>query len=176
MATASGLSEAIHRPSDLRGDRSGGMLGRAGPCAPLMRSRKVSATEGFTLVELLVVLALLGLIAAFATPQVMKLLGGAREDAARVQIERLATVLDLYQLETGHYPAQQEGLQALLQAPPGVERWNGPYLRKADALDDPWGNRYVYRIPGQHGAYDLYSLGADGREGGDGANAEIGNW
>jgi general secretion pathway protein G len=131
---------------------------------------------GFTLVELLVVLVILGLIAAFAAPQVIKYLGGAKTDSAGIQIERLSGVLDLYRLEVGRYPGEDEGLNALVERPAGVERWNGPYLKKANALNDPWGRPYIYRFPGEHGAYDIYSLGADGEEGGDGENQDLTSW
>ncbi len=112
--------------------------------------------RGFTLVELLVVLVILGLIAAFAAPQVIKYLGGAKTDSAGIQIERLSGVLDLYRLEVGRYPGEDEGLNALVERPAGAERWNGPYLKKANALNDPWGRPYIYRFPGEHGAYDIY--------------------
>lgn len=123
------------------------------------------------------VLVILGLLVGVAAPRVMKYLGGAKVDTARIQIERLSNVLDLYLLEVGRYPTQEEGLLALVEAPPGVERWNGPYLKKnRAALNDPWGNPYVYRFPGEHGDFDLYSLGADGKEGGEGNARDITNW
>lgn len=133
-------------------------------------------SRGFTLVELLVVMAILGLIAVFAVPQVIKFLSGAQHDAAEIQIERLSGILDLYRLELGDYPSTDAGLDALIEAPAGVERWNGPYVKKAESLIDPWGNPYQYRYPGEHGEYDLYSLGKDGREGGEGDAADITNW
>ncbi len=129
--------------------------------------------RGFTLVELLVVLVILGLIAGFATPQVIKFLGKAKADAARVQVERLSGVLDLYRLELGRYPTSGEGLEALLEAPVDAANWNGPYLKKADALTDPWGQPYVYQSPGDHGDFDLYTLGADG---GDGEDRDVTSW
>ncbi len=132
--------------------------------------------RGFTLVELLVVLVILGLIATFAAPQVMKFLSGAQHDTAAIQVERLSGILDLYRLEVGAYPTTDAGLRALVERPAGAERWNGPYLKKAESLIDPWGNPYVYRHPGEHGEYDLYSLGKDGREGGEGDAADITNW
>ena len=132
--------------------------------------------SGFTLVELLVVLVILGLIMAFAVPQVIKYIGGAKADSAKIQVQRLGSVLDLYRLEVGHYPTQEEGLRALVEKPAGAENWNGPYLKKDDALTDPWGRPYVYQIPGEHGEYDLYSLGADGQEGGEGENRDQTNW
>lgn len=132
--------------------------------------------SGFTLVELLVVLVILGLIMAFAVPQVIKYVGGAKSDSAKIQVQRLGSVLDLYRLEVGHYPTQEEGLRALVEKPAGAENWNGPYLKKDDALTDPWGRPYVYQIPGEHGDYDLYSLGADGQEGGEGEDRDQTSW
>lgn len=129
--------------------------------------------RGLTLVELLVVLLIIGLIAAFAVPQVMNYLGGARRDSAEVQVNQLSGILDLYRLDTGRYP---EDLEALVEQPSDADGWNGPYVRKADALIDPWGEAYVYRMPGEHGRFDLMSLGADGREGGEGEDADIVNW
>ena len=141
------------------------------------RSAPPDRQSGMTLVELLVVLLILPLIAAFAVPQTIRYLGGARRDAAAVQIERLASILDLYALEVGRYPTTAEGLTALVEAPRGAsERWNGPYLRKADSLIDPWGRMYEYRAPGEHGSFDLYSLGADGAEGGEGESADVTSW
>lgn len=132
--------------------------------------------RGFTLVELLVVLVILGLIAAFAVPQVMKYLGGAKIDAARIQIERLSGILDLYRLEVGRYPSTDEGLLALIEEPSDAEKWNGPYLKKADALNDPWGRPYLYSSPGEHGEFDLFTLGADGRDGGEGEDQDVTSW
>ena len=135
-----------------------------------------SAQAGFTLMELLVVLVILGLLAAFAAPQVLSYLGRAKTDAARAQVQNIAGVLDLYRLEVGSYPSQQDGLDALLEEPADAPRWNGPYVKRRDALTDPWGRIYVYRFPGEHGAYDLYSLGADGGEGGEGEDQDVTSW
>ena len=132
--------------------------------------------RGLTLVELLVVLLIIGLIAAFAVPQVMRYLGGARQDSAAIQINQLSGILDLYRLDVGHYPTRSEGLDALLEKPSGAEGWNGPYVKKAESLVDPWGRPYQYRVPGEHGDFDLYSLGADGTEGGQGENADVVSW
>lgn len=132
------------------------------------------AEHGLTLVELLVVLLILSMIAAFAVPRVISYVGGARRDAAAIQVERLSSILELYALDVGAYPSSEQGLQALIEAPPNTPRWAGPYLRKADSLVDPWGNPYQYRA-GAQSDYDLYSLGADGREGGDGDDADIAN-
>jgi len=132
---------------------------------------------GFTLIELLVVLVILGLLAAFVAPQVLNYLGKAKTDAASAQIVNIAGILDLYRLDVGRYPTEDEGLEALLEAPPDAARWNGPYVRRRDALTDPWGNLYEYRFPGQDGRpFDLYSLGADQAEGGDGENQDITSW
>ncbi len=131
---------------------------------------------GFTLLELLVVLAILVMLAAIATPQVLKYLGGAKVDAAKVQLDNLSGALDLYRLDVGHYPTDQQGLTALVERPSDAERWNGPYIRKRESLNDPWGNPYRYRFPGEHGEYDLYSLGADNAEGGEGENQDVVSW
>ena len=128
---------------------------------------------GFTLVELLVVLVILGLLASVATPRVIKFIGGAKTDTARVQLEQLSGALDLFRLEVGRYPSQEEGLQALIEQPATVERWNGPYMRNAEAIIDPWENPYIYRFPGGKHDYDIYSLGADSQEGGDGEDQDI---
>ena len=133
--------------------------------------------RGFTLLELLVVLAILGVIVALVSPRVIGYFGRAKSDAARVQIESLATALQYYRLDVGRYPSGQEGLPALVAAPKGVARWRGPYLDARGVPDDPWGRPYGYRLPPQHGLdYDLYTLGSDGAEGGEGEAADIGNW
>ncbi len=131
---------------------------------------------GFTLVELLVVLIILGLIAAFAAPRVIKFVGGAKTDSARIQIERLSGVLDLYRLQVGRYPSDDESLNSLMEQPADAPNWDGPYLKKADSLIDPWGRPYLYRFPGEHGDYDLYTLGADDQEGGEGENRDLTSW
>jgi general secretion pathway protein G len=127
--------------------------------------RKIAAREaqaGFTLVELLVVLAILGMLVAIATPQVLKYLGKAKTDTAQIEIKSMATALDLFLVDNGRYPTQQEGLAALVTAPPGLASWSGPYLKSNGVPNDPWGHPYQYRIPGQKSEYDLYTLGADG--------------
>jgi len=133
-------------------------------------------SAGFTLLELLVVLVILGLLAAIAAPRVMNYLGGAKTDTAEIQIENLSTTLDLYRLDVGHYPSQEQGLDALLEPPPDANGWNGPYVRKEDMITDPWGRRYIYRHPGEHLEFDLYTLGADGVEGGEGENRDVTSW
>jgi len=140
------------------------------------KRRRDKHAAGFTLIELLVVLAILGLLAAFAAPQVLKYLGGAKTDAAKAQIQNIAAILDLYRLEVGSYPSESDGLDALIEAPADAARWNGPYVRQQEALIDPWGQLYGYRMPGEHGPFDLYSLGADLNEGGDGEDQDITSW
>lgn len=135
-----------------------------------------SAAKGFTLIELLVVLVILGLLAGLIGPQVMKYVGSSKRKTAHLQIEDLSVALDLYRLELGRYPNTDEGLSALVSAPPGSEYWNGPYLRESSVPLDPWGNPYHYRFPGRNGRYELISLGADNAEGGDGENADITSW
>ncbi|MGI9418818.1 MAG: type II secretion system major pseudopilin GspG [Geminicoccaceae bacterium] len=140
------------------------------------RNRRRRSDAGFTLIELLVVLVILGLLAAFAAPQVLKYLGSAKSDAAEAQVQSIASVLDLYRLEVGSYPSEADGLDALIDAPGDAARWNGPYVKKRDALVDPWGQIYSYRMPGEHGEYDLYSLGADQAEGGEGEDRDVTSW
>ena len=132
--------------------------------------------RGFTLIELLVVLVILGLLASLAGPKVIGYLGGAKSDSAKLQIEEFGAALDLFKLETGRYPTTQEGLLGLVQAPSGLTGWNGPYLKKKAVPKDPWGNDYRYLSPGQHGLYDLSSLGADNKEGGEGENKDLTSW
>ena len=132
--------------------------------------------SGYTLVELLVVLAILGLLVAIAAPQLIKYLGSAKSDTAKIQVEKLGGVLDLYRLELGRYPTTDEGLVSLIERPAQADSWSGPYLKNPDSLTDPWGRPYIYRSPGQHGDFDLFTLGADGGEGGDGEDKDIGNW
>lgn len=138
-----------------------------------LRPRRRAASAGFTLIELLVVLVILGLLAALVGPRVLGYLGGAKADAARLQIQSLEQALDLYRLDTGSYPTSQQGLQALIRDPGGVRGWRGPYLDSATVPLDPWGRPYVYRSPGERGPYDLFSLGADGAPGGSGEAADV---
>jgi general secretion pathway protein G len=129
--------------------------------------------EGFTLIELLVVLVILGLLAALAGPRVLNYLSGAKADTARLQIENFASALDIYRLQTGSYPTTQQGLQALVANADRVPGWNGPYLSSNKVPVDPWGSPYVYKSPGEHAPYDLYSLGADKSPGGQNEDADI---
>ncbi len=140
----------------------------------MQRERK--KTNGFTLIELLVVLVILGLLAGLVGPQVLRHLGGAKSDTAQLQISELGAGLDLFHLEVGRYPSGSEGLEALVESPPSVMNWHGPYLKKRQVPKDPWGNEYHYRFPGENGPYDLYSYGADNAEGGEGDNRDIVSW
>lgn len=145
----------------------------------LAQSNPLPSTEreaGFTLLELLVVLAILGLLAAVVAPKVIGYLGGARTKTASIQIKDIATSLELYRVNAGRYPNQQEGLSALVKAPPGDVSWTGPYLGSPSALVDPWTRPYRYTNPGKHGEFDVYSLGADDREGGSGEDKDVGSW
>ncbi len=132
--------------------------------------------RGFTLLELMVVLLILAMLAAIATPQVIKHLRKAKTETAGVQIEALGASLDFYQLDLGRYPTQEEGLKALVERPPNDKQWDGPYIKKSASLVDPWGEPYRYQFPGKRGEYDLFTLGADKKEGGDGEASDVGNW
>ena len=131
---------------------------------------------GFSLIELLVGLVILGLLAGLVGPQVMKHIGTSKSKTARLQIEGLSAALDMYRLEVGHYPTSSEGLDALVAEPSGAKRWNGPYLKKTTLPQDPWGFDYEYKFPGEHGAYDIVSRGADNAHGGDGENTDVVSW
>ena len=142
-----------------------------------MRLKTLRREDGFTLLELLVVLAILGLLAAIVAPQVLRYLGSSRTQTAKVQIENISAALDHFDLDMGRYPTSEEGLDALVHAPPGVTNWNGPYLQRPSALVDPWQRKYLYRIPGRHdNDFDVWSYGSDGVEGGTNEARDVGNW
>lgn len=138
--------------------------------------RSEESESGFTLLELLVVLGILGLLAAIVAPRVVSYLGSSRSQTAAIQIKNIVASLELYRLDAGRFPNEQDGLQALVKAPASVPMWNGPYLSDASALNDPWGKPYRYRVPGKHREVDVYSFGADGAEGGSGEDKDVGNW
>lgn len=140
----------------------------------IKRSSRYS--RGFTLIELLVVLAIIGLLAGLVGPQVMKHLGESKSKTARLQIEELSSALDMYRIDVGRYPTSDEGLDALIEAPSSARTWNGPYLRKKKVPADPWNNLYHYTSPGQHGKFDLFTLGADNSEGGNGEDQDVASW
>jgi general secretion pathway protein G len=134
-----------------------------------------SDRRGFTLVELLVVMAIIALLAALVAPKVFPKLGKGKTSAAKAQIELLGQALDQYRLDTGHYPTTAQGLQALLTNP-GDQKWEGPYLTKNVIPADPWGNPYNYACPGTHGEYDIWSYGRDNAQGGDGEDQDVMSW
>lgn len=140
-----------------------------------LRKLALSFQRGFTLLELLVVMVIIGLLAGYVGPKYFAQIGKSEIKAARAQIDALEKALDQYRLDVGRYPSSENGLAALMRRPPSESRWQGPYLRK-DLPTDPWGNAYRYAQPGEHGEFDLFSLGKDGKPGGEGEAADIGNW
>jgi general secretion pathway protein G len=133
------------------------------------------ASAGFTLLELLVVMVIIGLLAGYVGPKYFAQIGKSETKAAMAQIDAFGKALDQYRLDTGHYPSSEQGLAALMARPDNDPKWSGPYLRKAVPLD-PWNRSYQYRQPGQHGDYDVFSLGKDGQPGGSGEAADVTNW
>ncbi len=131
--------------------------------------------SGFTLLELLVVMVIIGLLAGYVGPRYFAQIGKSEVKMARSQIDAFGKALDQYRLDTGHYPSSELGLSSLTSRPANEPKWSGPYLTKA-VPQDPWGNDYLYKYPGEHGEYDLFSYGKDGRLGGKDEAADIGNW
>ena len=141
-----------------------------------MKQHNTRKQTGFTLLELLVVLGIIAMLAGLVGPQVMKHMVEAKVKAAKVQIEDLAQTLDMYKLDVGSYPTSEQGLDALIEAPDGAQRWNGPYLRKSKVPLDPWNNEYKYTSPGEHRKFDITSLGADGKDGGEAEDKDLNSW
>jgi general secretion pathway protein G len=129
--------------------------------------------QGFTLVEMLVVITIIGLIMGLIGPRVLNYLSESKVKTARIQLQSFASALDLFYLDAGRFPSTSEGLTALIRQTPGVSAWNGPYLKGGNVPKDPWNNGYVYRSPGERGPYDIMSYGSDGQEGGSGVAADI---
>jgi general secretion pathway protein G len=139
------------------------------------RTRRHSE-RGYTLVEILVVITIIGLIMALVGPRVLNYLTESKVKTARIQIQSLSSALDLFYLDAGRYPTSAEGLAGLVRQTAGITAWNGPYLKGGVVPTDPWGKPYLYRSPGEHGAYDVVSFGSDGQEGGTGTAADITSW
>jgi len=133
----------------------------------------MSRIKGFTLLELLVVIVIIGLLAGYVAPRYFGQVGKSEVQVARAQLDSLEKALDQFRLDNRHYPTAEQGLDALVNKPQGEANWSGPYLKKAVPAD-PWGRPYVYRVPGARGEYDVYSLGRDGKPGGSGEDADIG--
>lgn len=135
--------------------------------------KRQTAIEGFTLVELLVVLAIIGLIAALATPQVLRYLESAKVDTTKAQIKNFESALELYYIDTGHYPTTEEGLAALATRPTNAATWNGPYIKNAGVFADPWNSPYQYRSPAEEKPFQILSFGRDRKMGGTGQDADL---
>jgi general secretion pathway protein G len=129
--------------------------------------------QGFTLVEMLVVITIIGLIMGLIGPRVLNYLGESKVKTAKIQLQSFSSALDLFYLDAGRYPSTSEGLAALVQRTPGIAAWNGPYLKGGSLPNDPWSHPYVYRAPGERGPYDIMSYGSDGQEGGSGLAADL---
>jgi general secretion pathway protein G len=136
-----------------------------------MRNR---TNNGFTLLELMVVLLILALIATIAAPQVTKHLRKAKLETAKIQVDALSAAVDSFNIDNGRFPTNDEALKALVEKPAGLPSWDGPYIKKKESLVDPWGEPYKYRIPGSSREYDVYSLGSDRKEGGEGDAIDVG--
>ena len=135
---------------------------------------RASANRGFTLLELLVVMVIIGLLAGYVGPRYFAQIGKSEVKVARAQLDALDKALEQYRLDTGHFPTQEQGLAAIMKKPANEPRWDGPYLKK-DVPMDPWGRSFVYKFPGEHGDFDLVSLGKDGAPGGTGESADLRN-
>ena len=150
-------------------------MNRLKGCVMKVENNKRTKQLGFTLLELLVVMVIIGLLASYVGPKYFAQIGKSEVKTAKAQIDSLGKALDQYRLDTGHYPSTENGLAALNAAPANESKWNGPYLQKK-VPSDPWDHAYVYKMPGEHGDYDLISLGNDGAAGGAGEAADIGSW
>lgn len=141
------------------------------------RNRGRTHNQGFSLIEIIVVITIIGVIVGWAATNIFGKQDQAQARIAKSKIVAMSGPLDIYKLDTGKYPTTQEGLRALLQAPPGVPNWNGPYVKNEAELKDPWRNDLIYRSPGsENRPYEIVSLGADGQEGGEGANKDLKSW
>lgn len=141
-----------------------------------MQLNKSRRQGGFTLMELLVVLAILGLLVSLVGPQVLNQLGGAKTKTTKIQIKDLEQSLEMYKLDVGRFPSTSEGLNALVDKPGNAVGWNGPYLKGGKVPSDPWNREYHYKYPGEHAEMDIFSYGQNGSPGGDGEDADVNNW
>ncbi len=136
-------------------------------------------SSGFTLIEIMIVMVIIAMLAALVGPRVMGALGSSKVKATRIQLETLSSTVEAFHLDTGRFPTQAEGLQVLVENPEKapIKNWRGPYLKKNKVPNDEWGNAFIYEIPSKHKMpFDIYSLGADGKPGGSGDDADLGNW
>ena len=166
----SGFGPIWRAPMVAAEDRRRRVIGRRRTGAPR------GGEDGFTLVEILVVITIIGLIMGLVGPRVLSYLSDSKVKTARIQIQSLSAAIDLYYLDNGRYPGPSEGLVALVKRPEGAASWNGPYLKGNAVPNDPWGRPYVYRFPGQHGTYDISSVGPEGREDAGDTTASIASW
>ena len=137
--------------------------------------KRLKGLEGFTLIELLVVMIILGLLASLVGPRLFGKVDKAKQQTAQAQIELLSTALASFRLDIGRFPTEEEGLNSLVERPSNLQKWDGSYLAK-EIPKDPWGNEYIYKMPGEHGPYDLMSYGMDGVSGGEGNDLDIVSW
>jgi len=142
----------------------------------MMQAQRKRRSRGFTLMELLVVLAILGLLVSLVGPQVLNQLGGAKTKTTKIQIRDLEQALEMYKLDVGRYPSTSEGLDALVDKPGDALGWNGPYLKGSKVPKDPWNRDYHYKYPGERAEVDIFSYGQNGSPGGDGEDADVNNW
>jgi general secretion pathway protein G len=156
--------------------RPGRILERGSRDAEIAGASATGHEDGFSLIEILVVITIIGLLMSLVGPRVLNYLSESKVKAATIQIQSFASSLDLFYLDLGHYPTTSEGLAALVQRPAGEPGWNGPYLQKGYVPNDPWGHPYSYRSPSEHGFYEIVSLGSSGKEGGTGTAVAIKSW
>jgi general secretion pathway protein G len=142
----------------------------------LYKFSKPADEDGFTLIELLVVLGIIALLMTLVAPQVIRYLSEAKSETALIQMKNIESAVEMYYLDTGQYPDEQNGLKALVEAPNGVKNWDGPYLKRDKGILDPWGKPFIFKAPGEHGSYDISTLGRDAAPGGTGENKDIFNW